>query len=97
MIEDPVIMCGSPEHDSAVRLAALAIFLYPVRSLAETYVPGASAMYVRGTCTSLRRAVLYVPEAQGRLPRVPTYCTYGLRVPASCVPHAPEAQGSFPP
>ena len=26
----------------------------------------------------------------------PPYCTYGLRVPASCVLHVPEAQGSLP-
>ena len=26
----------------------------------------------------------------------PPYCTYGLRVPASCVPHVPKAQGSLP-
>ena len=25
------------------------------------------------------------------------YCTYGLRGPAFCVPHVPEAQGSLPP
>ena len=27
----------------------------------------------------------------------PPYCTYGLRVPASCVLYVPEAQGSLPP
>ena len=26
----------------------------------------------------------------------PPYCTYGLRVPAFCVPCVPEAQGSLP-
>ena len=26
----------------------------------------------------------------------PPYCTYGLRVPASCVRYVPEAQGSLP-
>ena len=26
----------------------------------------------------------------------PPYCAYGLRVPASCVLYAPEAQGSLP-
>ena len=26
----------------------------------------------------------------------PPYCTYGLRVPASCVLYVPEAQGSLP-
>ena len=26
----------------------------------------------------------------------PPYCTYGLRVPALCVPCVPEAQGSLP-
>ena len=31
---------------------------------------------------------MYVPE--------PPYCTYGLRVPASCVLYVPEAQGSLP-
>ena len=37
-----------------------------VRAYADTYVPG------------------------------PPYCTYGLRVPASCVLYVPEAQGSLP-
>eukprot|EP00964_Phaeocystis_antarctica_P125970 scaffold89666_cov63-Phaeocystis_antarctica.AAC.1 len=27
---------------------------------------------------------------------MPPYCTYGLRVPVSCVPYAPEAPGSLP-
>ena len=26
----------------------------------------------------------------------PPYCTYGLRIPASCVLYVPEAQGSLP-
>ena len=33
------------------------------------------------------QAYTYVPE--------PPYCTYGLRVPASCVAYIPEAQGSW--
>ena len=31
-----------------------------------------------------------------RTPPLPPYYTYGLRVPASCVPCVPEAQGSLP-
>ena len=34
--------------------------------------------------------VLYVPEAQGSLPRGATHCTYAVRVPASCVPYVPR-------
>ena len=33
--------------------------------------------------------MLYVPEAQGSLPRGVTHCTYGVRVPASGVPNVP--------
>ena len=35
----------------------------------------------------LASCVLYVPEAQGSLPRGATHCTYGVRVPASGVPY----------
>ena len=40
-------------------------------------------------CLVAAYADTYVPEAP--------YCTYGLRVPASCVPYVPEAQGSLLP
>ena len=32
----------------------------------------------------------YVPDAQGGLPQGPTYCTYGVRVPASGVGYVPR-------
>ena len=34
--------------------------------------------------------VLYVPEAQGSLPRVGQHCTYAARVPAAGVPYVPH-------
>ena len=34
------------------------------------------------------------PRADTCVPE-PPYCTYGLRVPASCVPYVPAAQGSW--
>ena len=44
----------------------------------------------RGTADGQVVAVL--TRARGR-----PYCTYGLRGPAFCLPHVPEAQGSLPP
>jgi len=41
-------------------------------------------------CARMRRAVL-TPTVPG-----PPCCTYGRRVPASCVTYVPEAQGSLP-
>ena len=52
---------------------------------------GAAAARAVRLCCLGRTAVLT------RTSRGPPYCTYGLRVPASCVPHVPKAQGSFPP
>ena len=34
--------------------------------------------------------MLYVPEAQGSLPRGATHCTYAVRVPTSAVPYVPR-------
>ena len=55
-----------------------------VQSSANTHVPGPP--YCTHGLRVPASSVLYVPEAQGSLPRVPTHCTYGLRVPASGVP-----------
>ena len=51
--------------------------------------PGASALYVRATCTGL--LVLYAPEAQGTMPLRATHCAHAVHVPASPRTVAPQA------
>ena len=41
--------------------------------------------------------MLYVPKAQGSLPQGGHYCTSGVRIPASGVPHVPHVPRTVAP
>jgi len=58
----------------------------PTQSPVTTAPP--VSMQAQSWAAALLGADTYVPG--------PPYCTYRLRVPASCVLHVPEAQGSLP-
>ena len=51
---------------------------------------------VRRAFDSFACELLVITQADTHAPE-PPYCTYGLRVPASCVLHVPKAQGSLLP
>ena len=79
----------------AFALPALAAFTpYEQLKAARVQDPRTSALVspLDGLAAG-RSLVVVLPCADTYVPEPPC-CTYGLRVPASCVPYVPEAQGS---